>query len=72
MLFTSHPVAVSVSRARRNDVGKGFTICVKALVAGPISPEPQTVTLVVAIEHGALADRHRATPRLRDRALRKS
>ena len=34
----------------------------KALVAGAVNPEPQTVTLVVAIEHGTLADRHRATP----------
>jgi hypothetical protein len=61
-LFTVHPVAVSVSRARHNDVGKGFTACVKALVAGPMNPEPQTVTLLVAIEHGLLTDRHRAAP----------
>jgi hypothetical protein len=61
-LFTSHPIAVSVSRARRNDVGKGFTVCVRALVPGPINPEPQTVTLVVAIERGALSDRRRVTP----------
>jgi hypothetical protein len=26
-----------------------------------MNPERQAVTLVVAIEHGALADRHRAT-----------
>jgi hypothetical protein len=60
--FARDPVAVSVSRARRNDdVGKGFTTCVKALVAGAMKPEPQAVTLLVAIELGALADRHRAT-----------
>ena len=61
-VFTRHPVAVSVSRARRNDIGKGFTVCVKALVAASINPEPQSVTLLVGVEHGALADRRRATP----------
>jgi len=61
-LFTTHPVAVSVSRARRNDLGKGFTVCVKALVAGAINPKQQNVTLAVAIEHGALSDRRRANP----------
>jgi hypothetical protein len=27
-----------------------------------MNPEPQTVTLLVAIEHGLLTDRHRAAP----------
>jgi hypothetical protein len=61
-LFTKHPIAVSLSRARRNDLGTGFTACVRALVAGPMNPEPQPVTLVLAIEHGRVAERHRAAP----------
>ena len=27
-------------------IGKGFTVCVKAVIAGPINPEPQLVILV--------------------------
>jgi hypothetical protein len=60
-LFTAHPSAVAVSRPQRI-TGRGFSVCVKAIVAGPMNPEPQPITLVVIIEHGKLADRRRATP----------
>jgi len=41
--------------------GRGFSACVKAMVVGPMNPEPQPITLLVTIEHGKFADRHRAT-----------
>jgi hypothetical protein len=59
-LFTARPSAVAVSRPRRI-AGGGFSACVKAMVIGPMNPEPQPVTLLVTIEHGKFADRHRAT-----------
>jgi hypothetical protein len=59
-LFTAHPSALAVSRPRRI-TGRGFSICVKAIVVGPMNPAPQPITLLVIIEHGKLADRHRAT-----------
>jgi len=31
------------------------------MVVGPMNPEPQPITLLVMIEHGKFADRHRAT-----------
>jgi hypothetical protein len=34
----------------------------KAVVAGPMDPAPQPITLFVIIEHGKLADRRRALP----------
>lgn len=61
-LFTAPPTAVAVSRARRNPAGRGFTGCVKAVVTAGMSDQPQPITLLVTIEHGKLADRHRATP----------
>jgi hypothetical protein len=59
-LFTARPSAVAVSRPRRI-AGRGFSACVKAMVVGPMNPEPQPITLLVTIEHGKFADRHRAT-----------
>jgi len=59
-LFTARPSALAVARPRRI-TGRGFSVCVKAIVAGPMNPEPQPITLLVIIEHGKLADRHRAT-----------
>jgi hypothetical protein len=59
-LFTARPTAVAVSRPHRI-AGRGFSACVKAMVAGPMNPEPQPITLLVIIEHGKFADRHRAT-----------
>ena len=59
-LFTAHPTAVAVSRPHRI-AGRGFSACVKAMVVGPMNPEPQPITLLVTIEHGKFADRHRAT-----------
>ena len=59
-LFTARPSAVAVSRPRRI-AGGGFSACVKAMVVGPMNPEPQPITLLVTIEHGKFADRHRAT-----------
>jgi hypothetical protein len=59
-LFTAHPTAVAVSRPHRIE-GRGFSACVKAMVVGPTNPEPQPITLLVTIEHGKFADRHRAT-----------
>ena len=59
-LFTGHPSAVAVSRPRRV-AGRGFDVCVKAVVPGAIDGEPRPVTLLVSIEHGKLAERHRAT-----------
>jgi hypothetical protein len=59
-LFTGHPSAVAVSPPRRI-AGKGFDVCVKAVVPGAIDGEPRPVTVLVTIEHGKLTDRHRAT-----------
>ena len=33
----------------------------KAMVVGPMNPDPQPVTLLVTIDHGKFIDRHRAT-----------
>jgi hypothetical protein len=60
-LFTGHPSGVSVSRPRRM-AGRGFDVCVKAVVPGAMDGEPRPVTILVTIEHGKLAERHRATP----------
>jgi hypothetical protein len=59
-LFTAHPSAVAVSRPRRI-TGQAFSVCVKAVVPGAIDGEPRSVTVLVAIEHGKLAGRQRAT-----------
>ena len=59
-LFTGHPSAVAVSRPRRV-AGRGFDVCVKAVVPGAIDGEPRPVTVLVSIEHGKLTERHRAT-----------
>jgi len=59
-LFTAHPTAVAVSRPLRM-AGRGFSACVKAMVVGPMNPDPQPVTLLVTIDHGKFIDRHRAT-----------
>jgi hypothetical protein len=61
-LFTAPPTAVSVSRPHRIIPGTAFSVCVKAMVAGPLNPEPQLITLFVMIENGRLAGRHRALP----------
>jgi hypothetical protein len=59
-LFTAHPTAVAVSRPHRL-AGRGFSACVKAMVVGPMNPDPQPITLLVTIDHGKFTDRHRAT-----------
>jgi hypothetical protein len=59
-LFTAHPTAVAVSRPHRM-AGHGFSACVKAVVVGPMNPDPQPITLLVTIDHGKCTDRHRAT-----------
>jgi hypothetical protein len=51
---------VAVSRPRRV-AGRGFDVCVKAVVPGAIDGEPRPVTVLVTIEHGKLTERHRAT-----------
>jgi hypothetical protein len=61
-LFTSHPSALAVSQARRDSSGPGFTACVKAMIARSVGNAPESITLVVSIEHGELADRRRAMP----------
>ena len=33
----------------------------KAMVVGPMNPDPQPITLLVTIDHGKFTDRHRAT-----------
>jgi hypothetical protein len=60
-LFTARPGTLAVARPKRI-TGRGFSACVKAVVAGPMNSQPQPITLVVIIEHGKLADRRRATP----------
>jgi len=59
-LFAAHPTAVAVSRPHRM-AGRGFSACVKAMVVGPMNPDPQPITLLVTIDHGKFTDRHRAT-----------
>jgi hypothetical protein len=59
-LFMEHPNTVAVSRPRRI-LGRGFSVCVTAVVAGQLNAEPRPVTLLVIIEQGKLADRRRAT-----------
>ena len=58
-LFTAHPTALAVSPPKPI-TGRGYSVCVKAVVAGPMDPAPQPITLFVIIEHGKLADRRRA------------
>jgi hypothetical protein len=48
-LFTARPSAVAVSRPRRI-AGRGFSACVKAMVVGPMNPEPQMVSSPIATE----------------------
>ena len=60
-LFTARPVTLAVARPKRI-TGRGFSACVKAVVAGPMNSQPQPITLVVIIEHGKLTDRRRETP----------
>jgi hypothetical protein len=59
-LFTARPGTLAVARPKRI-TGRGFSACVKAVVAGPMNSQPQPITLVVIIEHGKLTDRRRAT-----------
>jgi hypothetical protein len=59
-LFTAHPGALAVARPKRI-TGRGFSVCVKAVVAGSMTGEPQPITLVAIIEHGKFTDRRRAT-----------
>ena len=59
-LFTARPGALAVARPKRI-TGRGFSVCVKAMVVGPMNSEPQPITLVVIIEHGKPVDRRRAT-----------
>src|SRR5262245_24887389 len=59
-LFTAHPNAVAVSRPTPV-AGRGFSDCVNAMVVGTKNPEPQPITLLVTIDYGKFADRHRAT-----------
>jgi hypothetical protein len=59
-LFMGHPSALEVSRPRRI-AGRRFDVCVRAVVPGAVDGEPRPVTVLVTIEHGKLADRHRAT-----------
>src|SRR5258708_9612998 len=54
-------LAIAIAAVLPGITGRGFSVCVKAIVAGPMKPEPQPITLLVIIEHGRLADRHRAT-----------
>jgi hypothetical protein len=60
-LFTAHPSALAVARPKRI-TGRGFSVCVNAVVAGAMNPQPQPITLIVIIERGKIADRRRATP----------
>jgi hypothetical protein len=60
-LFTAHPSELAVARPKRV-TGRGFSVCVKAVVAGALNREPQPITLIVIIERGKLADSRRATP----------
>src|SRR5262249_45208715 len=41
-LFTAHPTTVAVSRPHPV-AGRGFSACVKAMVVGPMNPEPQPI-----------------------------
>jgi hypothetical protein len=60
-LFTAAPTALAVARPKRI-TGRGFSVCVNAVVAGALNTRPQPITLIVIIECGKLADRRRATP----------
>ena len=60
-LFTAAPTALAVARPQRI-TGRGFSVCVNAVVAGALNTQPQPITLIVIIERGKLADRRRATP----------
>jgi hypothetical protein len=61
-LFASKPSTVAVSPPRRNPQGRGFTVCVKALVAAATGHGVLPTTLLVSIQQGKLTDRRRATP----------
>jgi hypothetical protein len=60
-LFTARPTALAVARPRRI-TGRGFSVCVNAVVAGALNREPQPITLIVIVERGKVADRRRAVP----------
>jgi len=55
-LFTGHPSAVAVSRPRRI-AGRGFEVCVKAVVPGAIDGEPRPVTILVTVFHAPTSSR---------------
>lgn len=61
-LFATKPSKAAISRVRHNPAGTGYTVCVKALVAGTMNSGQTPVTIVVSIEHGRLGDRRRAEP----------
>jgi hypothetical protein len=60
-LFRTEPTDLTVSGARRDREGHGFTVCVKAVTANA-GGELGRVTLVVTIERGTFTNRRRATP----------
>src|SRR5262245_55907022 len=59
-LFMNHPETVAVARPRRI-LERGFSVCVRATVAGKMSSGAEPVTMLVIIERGKMVDRHRAT-----------
>ena len=59
-LFMNRPESAAVSRPRRI-LERGFSICVKATVAGKMSGDAEPVIMLVIIEHGQMIDRRRAT-----------
>jgi hypothetical protein len=61
-LFASKPSTIAVSPPRRNPQGRGFTICVKALVTAATGHGVLPTTLLVSIQQGKLGDRRRAVP----------
>jgi len=58
-LFTAHPTALAVSPPKPI-TGRGYSVCVKAVVAGPMDPAPQPITLFVIIERGNAERRGRS------------
>lgn len=61
-LFASKVDTLAVSPPRRDPQGRGFTVCVKALVPSAIGRSALPSTLLVSIQKGKLTDRRRATP----------
>src|SRR5262249_9213377 len=63
-LFTAHRTALAVSPPK-SITGRGYSVCVKAVVAGPMDPAPQPITVFVIIACSFEVNAESGTRRMR-------